>query len=42
MVSFEYSNDNEQIDISACDNFGSATNIKLPMISIEISEGSSQ
>jgi hypothetical protein len=30
------------IDISTCDSFGSATNIKQPMISIDISEGISQ
>jgi hypothetical protein len=42
MVSFEYSNDNEKINISSCDSFGYETNIKQPVISIEISEGSLQ
>jgi hypothetical protein len=42
MVSFEYSNGNENIDISSCYSCGSATHIKKPMINIEISEGNSQ
>jgi len=42
MVSFKYSNDNEKINISACESFGYETNIKQLVINIEISEGSSQ
>ena len=42
IVPSENSKDNEQIDISSCDSFGSATNIKQPTFNIEIIEGNQQ